>query len=162
MSCVAESSSISTIQDDDDRSLREDEGFLSAPKRHKTIRLSDESDSDANGTGQLKPESSSVQSRKYTLKQVPKSVVCKTEDDAIPLPDPFEVPKHYRADVEVDLKSGSMTEDTTRAFLSSVAASMFTYKRYPSADDYRNVARVIIQKYPFMKSPTGKPYVSLM
>ena len=76
---------------------------------------------------------------------MPKSVVCKTEDDAIPLPDPFELPKHYRPDVEVDLKSGSMTEDTTRAFLSSVAASMFTYKRYPSADDYRNVARVILQ-----------------
>ena len=136
------------IQDDDDI---EDEEFLSVPKRHKTVRLSDESDSDAK---------SSIQSRKYILKQVPKSVVCKTEDDSIPLPDPFELPKHYRADVEVDLKSGSMTEDTTRAFLSSVAASMFTYKRYPSADDYRNVARVIIQKYPFMKSPTGKPYVS--
>ena len=148
MSRVAETSSISTIQDDDDI---EEEEFLSAPKIHKTIRLSDESDSDA--------KSSSVQSRKYILKQVPKSVVCKTEDDSIPLPDPFELPKHYRADVEVDLKSGSMTEDTTRSFLSSVAASMFTYKRYPSADDYRNVARVIIQKYPFMKSPTGKPYM---
>ena len=129
---------------------------LSAPKRHKT--LSDESDSDANGTGELKSES--VQSRKYVLKQVPKSFVCKTEDDAIPHLDPFELPKHYRPDVEVDLKSGSMTEDTTRAFLSSVPASMFMYKRYPSADDYRNVARVILQKYPFMKSATGKPYVS--
>ena len=142
MSCVGETSSISTIQNDDDI----EEGFLSAPKRHTTIRLSDESDSDT--------KSSSVQSKKYILKQVPKSVVCKTEDDSIPLPDPFE---HYRADVEVDLKSGSMTEDTTRAFLSCVAASMFRYKRYHSADDYRNVARVIIQKYPFMKSPTGKP-----
>ena len=64
----------------------------------------------------------------YVLKKVPKSVVCKTEDDAVPLPDPFLLPKFYRADVEVALKSSTMTEDTTRAFLSCVAASMFTYK----------------------------------
>ena len=84
-------------------------------------------------------------------------MVCKTEDDAVPLPDPFLLPKFYRADVELALKSSTMTEDTTRA---CVAASMFTYKRYPTADDYRN-ARVIINKYPFLKSPTGTPYVSL-
>lgn len=32
---------------------------------------------------------SSIKSKKYVLKEVPKSVVCKMEDDAIPLPDPF-------------------------------------------------------------------------
>ncbi len=53
-----------------------------------------------------------------------------------------------------------MTISTNKAFLSTVTASMFSHKRYPSADDYTNVARTIVQKYPFMKSPTGKPYVS--
>ena len=146
-------------QDDlSDGSLTGDEDVVCAPKRPRKFHVLEGSDSDADN----KSEQSSVKSNQYVLKEVPKSVVCKTEDDAIPLPDPFPLPKHYRADVEPALKSGNMTEDTTRELLSCVATSMFTYKRYPTADDYRNVARVTIQKYPFMKSPTGTPYVSLI
>ena len=149
---------MSVSQDDlSDGSLAEDEDLVCAPKRPRKAHILEGSDSDADN----KSEQPSAKSSKYILEEVPKSVVCKTEDDAIPLPDTFPLTKHYRADVELALKSGSMTEDTTRAFLSCVAASMFTYKRYPTADDYRNVARVIIQKYPFMKSPTGTPHVSL-
>ena len=72
----------------------------------------------------------------------------------------YHLPKHFRPDVEVALKSGKMTIDTNKSFLSTVAAAMFAYKRYPTADDYNNVARVIIHQYSFMKSPTGKPHVS--
>ena len=36
----------------------------------------------------------------------------KTEDDAISLPDPFPLPKHYNADVEVALASGKMMKET--------------------------------------------------
>ena len=90
---------------------------------------------------------------------MPKAI-CKTEQDSVPLPDPFELPKNYKPNVELALKSGKITTDTNKAFLSTVAAAMFAYKRYPTADDYSNVARVIIHQYPFMKSPTGKPYVS--
>ena len=53
-----------------------------------------------------------------------------------------------------------MTLETNKAFLSTVAAAMFTYKRYPTSDDYNNVARAIATKYPFMKGTTGNPYVS--
>ena len=84
----------------------------------------------------------------------------KTEDDAIPLPDPFPLPKHYRADVEVALASGKMTKETTSAFLSAVAAAMLVYKRYPTREDYICVARSVVQKYSFMASPAGTPYVS--
>ena len=84
----------------------------------------------------------------------------KTEDDAIPLPDPFSLPKHYRADVEVALASGKMTKETTSAFLSAVAAAMLVYKRYPTREDYICVARSVVQKYSFMASPAGTPYVS--
>ena len=54
-----------------------------------------------------------------------------------------------------------MNQETNKAFLSSVASSMFSFKRYPTHNDYVNVARTIVGKYPFMKSPTGKPYVSM-
>lgn len=87
----------------------------------------------------------------------------KTAEDSIPLPDPFILPKNFRPDVTTALQSGKMTYETGRAFLTAVASSMFTYKRYPTADDYINVACTIIEKYPFMKSHTGKPYyVSLL
>jgi hypothetical protein len=85
----------------------------------------------------------------------------KTEDDAVPLPSPFPLPKHYRADVEVSLANGKMTETTTSSFLSSIASAMLVYKRYPTRDDYVGVAQTILQKYSFMASPIGTPYVSI-
>ena len=62
----------------------------------------------------------------------------KTEDDTIPLPDPFPLPKRYRADVEVALASGKMTKETMSAFLkvSAVAAAMLVYKHYPTREDF--------------------------
>lgn len=86
----------------------------------------------------------------------------KSKEDGVPLPDPFELPKNFRPDVASALASGKMTLETNTFFLSTVAGAMFTYKRYPTSDDYTNVARTICAKYPFMKSPTGKPYVSLV
>jgi len=67
------------------------------------------------------------------FKEIPKAI-CKTEQDSVPLPDPFELPKNYRPDIELVLKSGKMTTDTNKAFLSTVAAAMFAYKRYPTAN----------------------------
>ena len=52
-----------------------------------------------------------------------------------------------------------MTTETTTKFVSSVGGSMLSYKRYPSSDDYYNVAQSITMKYPHLKSPTGSPNV---
>ena len=70
--------------------------------------------------------------------------------------------KNYKADVELALKNGKMTIETKKRFFSAVAAAMFTYKRYPKPEYYQNVARCIINKYPFFKSPVGSPHVSLL
>ena len=129
----------------------DEDDLLFLPKRQKPGVLS-ESDSEVS-------TKTSIVSSKYCLKSLPKSVV-KSPEDNVPLPDPFTLPKNYRPDVASALSTGKMTMETTRAFLSTVASAMFTYKRYPTNDDYSNVARTIITKYPFMKSPTGKPYVS--
>ena len=47
------------------------------------------------------------------------------------------------------------------SFLSAVASAMLVYKRYPSKDDYISVARSVIEKYSFMSSLVGTPYLSL-
>ncbi len=93
------------------------------------------------------------------IKWSPKIV--KTEDDALPLPDPFPLPKHYRSDVEVSLAKGKMTKETTSAFLSAVGAAMLVHKRYPTREDYISVSRTVVQKYGFMSSPVGTPYASV-
>ena len=38
-----------------------------------------------------------------------KRKVVKTPDDKIPLPDPYPLPKHFKSDVEADLKSCNMS-----------------------------------------------------
>lgn len=91
-----------------------------------------------------------------------RKVSTKCEEDAVPLPDPFPLPKHYSTEVEVALKAGRLTNVTRQAFVGKVASSMLYYKRYPTSDDYINVGRTVIQKYPFMKSPAGSPAVSYL
>jgi hypothetical protein len=85
--------------------------------------------------------------------------IIKSEDDRTPLPNPFPLPKHYQADVELGLKSGKMTFETMSTFLTAVANAMLVYKLYPSSDDYICVGRSIVAKYSFMSSPAGTPYV---
>ena len=114
-----------------------------------------ENDQDLDATN-IQPNKQPKEETKYKRFKLNKS-----KEDNIPLPDPFELPKNFRPDVASALASGKMTLETNRFFLSTVAGAMFTHKRYPTSDDYMNVARAIGTKYPFMKSPTGKPYVSL-
>jgi len=125
------------------------------PHRRKKRALSDDSDEEeeeSSHSGVITPE---------LLTPVTKRVkkIEKTEDDAIPLPDPFPLPKHYRSDVEVALKSKKMTTETRSCFILAVASAMLRYKRYPSRDDYVCVARAVLSQYPFLKSPTGTPHV---
>jgi len=106
-------------------------------------------------------ELSEILSEPHTPVTTPKArKIEKTEDDAVPLPDPFPLPKHFRSDVEVALKNGKMTSETRSCFISAVASAMLRFKRYPTREDYTNVARTIIQKCSFFKSPTGTPHVS--
>ena len=83
----------------------------------------------------------------------------KCANDSIPLPNTFSLPKHFRRDVEVALETKQLTKETHSQFFSAVASSMLAYKRYPTAEDYRNVSVSICDKYEYMKSPVGSPYV---
>lgn len=86
----------------------------------------------------------------------------KTEEDNIPLPDPFPLPKNFRKDIETALKLGKINQQTKAAFYSAVGSTIFSYKRYPSASEYIAVARSITSKYPFLKSPVGSTHVSYL
>lgn len=62
---------------------------------------------------------------------MPSHVIIKKQDEK-PLPVPFVFPSNYRPEVELGLKSGRMSKDAKKHYLSSVAAAMYSYKKYVS------------------------------
>lgn len=75
----------------------------------------------------------------------------RSEDDKVPLPDPFPLPTHYSHDIEVALSRKKMSTNEKQRFISDIASAMLCYKQLPSHDDYVAVARTVIKKYPFIK-----------
>ena len=72
------------------------------------------------------------------------------------MPNTFPLPKYFCHDVKVALETKQLTKETCSQFLSAVSSSMLAYKRYPTAEDYRNVSVSIFDKYEYMKST---PYI---
>ena len=73
----------------------------------------------------------------------------------------YIVPVHFGQDVIEGLATGKMNTATQNGFLSGVASHVFQLKRKPSTEDLINVSQAMITKYPFMRSLTGSPYVSI-
>lgn len=48
-----------------------------------------------------------------------------------------------------------MTSRPFAAFITTIARAVFAVKRYPSATEYDVVAKLVVEKYPFLKSPPG-------
>ena len=127
---------------------------IHSTRHHK--RFLDDDDDDETSKGGNSSETTSIP----TVPLKPKKIkVNKDLDDSIPLPSPFPLPKHFAADVELALKAKQMTRETTAKLISSVAGAMLSYKRYPSSQDYFNVAESITKNYPHLKSPQGSPNV---
>ena len=97
---------------------------------------------------------------KLVLKALPKTT-CKNKDQESSLPNQFELPKNFRLDVAAALETGQMTRETTTAFTYTVASCIFRFKKYPTKEELIDVARCIVEKYPFMKEKK-KPYVSII
>ena len=72
-----------------------------------------------------------------------------------PLPDPFPLPENYRPDVQLALETGKMTGETRRTYLSQVASAIFNCKKYPTRDEFTRVAIDIVNRYPFLGSPSS-------
>jgi len=128
------------------------------PKRHKLLNDTDSDGHDADK--ETEDEERKLQfKRNKTHLDLP-SAIKKEEIIEKPLPDPFPFPEHYRSDVEVGLKTGKMSWEAKKSFLSSVASAMFGYKKYPTSEEYTRVALQMITKYPFLKPPSGSSTVS--
>ena len=65
-------------------------------------------------------------------------------------------------DIEVVLRTGKMSRETKAAFLSLIAAAMFSYKMYPEREEYSRIAYQIVAQYPFLNSSKGSCSVCFM
>ena len=111
-------------------SISSEENFILSANSRKRMRVFSDSPDQSVDVEDGVPSCSSRDGTPASISK--KSKLVKTEDNAIPLPDPFPLLKHYCADVEVALANGKMTS----SFLSAVAASMLVFKRYPTREDY--------------------------
>ena len=74
--------------------------------------------------------------------------IVKTEDDTVPLPNPYPLPKNYPYNLQKVLVDGQLSQKQKQKFLTELASSMLRYKRFPTRDDYVVVSMAIISKYP--------------
>ena len=88
--------------------------------------------------------------------------VVKTEDDSVPPPDSFPLPKHYPHDIQSALQTKKMSVTDKQRFISKITSAMLRYKKYPTHDNYFCVAKTVLNKYPFLKTSDRKPYVSTL
>ena len=71
----------------------------------------------------------------------------------------FVLPANYVPEVEAGLKYKSMNVATARLFISSIARAMYAVKKYPTSAEFDAVGRLVIDKYPFLKSLIGNGFV---
>ena len=64
--------------------------------------------------------------------------------------------QNFRADVEIALRSGQMTNEMRKAFLSQVAGAIYTYKKYPILTELEKVSKQIVEIYPFLGLKNAK------
>ena len=154
---------LSPVVSDDDDDDDDDDDIVTPLRSNSTKRRLPLFSDDQNSNSQKKTrlEDSNVDNDdgsstcSFLSKGRSRAAVKKIEEDRIPLP------KNYKADVEIALKTTRMTAETRSSFLSAVASSMYSIKKYPTKTDYVMVARTIVQNYSFMKAlPPDPPYVS--
>lgn len=84
----------------------------------------------------------------------------KSREEEQPLPRPFQLPVNFPRAVLEGLSSGCLSGKSRTKFISTVAASVFHHKSYPTKDEYNHVAEQMVEAYPFMQLGSGKGHVS--
>ena len=128
--------------------------FVISKPRSKSQLFVNEEESVVSTDGSLNKSSGSSSST--TEPSVKRPKIVKNEDDSIPLPDPFPLPKHYPHDIQCALNMKKMSIKDKQSFVSEIASSMLRFKRYPTCDDYLCVAKTVLDKYPFLKTSDKK------
>lgn len=88
--------------------------------------------------------------------------VKREKENEPPLPQPFGLPRNYPRIVKDGIAKGCLTGRARTKFISTVAATVFYHKSYPTKDEYTHVAQQIIKNHPFMNSGRGSGHEYLV
>ena len=73
-----------------------------------------------------------------------------------PLQMPFELPINFPENIKVGLAEKQLAGRKRSKFVTKIAEAMYFQKSYPTADEYRHVAGLIIRKWPFLGETAGQ------
>lgn len=77
------------------------------------------------------------------------------------LPMAFVLPENLPADIEAGLQAQNLQRSQLASLVTIVAHAMYGHIRYPTKEERDSVARNVVTKYPFLRSPIDNTgYVS--
>ena len=71
------------------------------------------------------------------------------------LPKPFPLPQNYPKRVRDGLAAKYLGAQDLAKFVTAVASALFSFKDYPTTEEYYQVAEEIVKKYPFLETRDG-------
>ena len=79
--------------------------------------------------------------KSYYVPVKKKRMIEKSQEDAVPLPDPFTLPKHFSTEVEVAIKMKKLSNFNKRVIIgksgirnAECTCTHICYKRYPTSN----------------------------
>ena len=72
-----------------------------------------------------------------------------------PLPRPFHLPENFVSFVDEALKNKVLIGRARTKFITTIAASIFHFKSYPTPEEYDYVAHLVIKTWPFLRTRNG-------
>ena len=111
----------------DESTCIEEDVALNTRLLKRSARVLD-SDDENNSTTEISVTQVDSSSYKKLKLELPEIISKKGNEK--PLPHPFPLPANYRPEVELCLKSGKMTTEARKHFLSAIASAIFSFKRY--------------------------------
>ena len=73
----------------------------------------------------------------------------------LPLPMPFELPTNFNVSIQECLDNKHLTGKARGKFITAIAHSIFKHKSYPTQEEYKHVAEMMVQKWKFLQTKAG-------
>ena len=69
---------------------------------------------------------------------------------------PFELPVNVPENIQVGLAEKQLVGRKKRKSVTKIAEAIYFQKSYPTTEEYKHVAGVIIKKWPFLEKTAGQ------
>ena len=91
----------------------------------------------------------------YMYIQKPCISVLMRQTESVRLPKPFPLPQNYPKAVRDGLAQNYLCAKDMATFVTAVAHALYSFKDYPTTEEYYQVSEEIVRKYPFLETRDG-------